>query len=105
MKKGMPYNEAYRPRVPLEVIKASPAYELLIKEAREHWREVGRKEGGVKMLSLIIAERFPKLKVAQKIRRIRDVALLQQICVQSLDVKDAAALRKLLDEAIKSQSQ
>lgn len=95
--------------IPLEVYKESPAIEFLIDKSKDHWKEEGRKEGGVQALSetlrLLIASRFPKLKVAQKIKRIRDAALLQQLCLEVGGMPDAAALRKRLDEAIKSQDQ
>ena len=107
MKKDDSYSDFFSWLIPLEVIKLSPAYELLIKDAREYWREVGRKEGEVQMMSEIlrslVAKRFPKLKITQKIKRIRNAALLQQLVVEAAEIQDAAALRKRLDEAIKSQ--
>ena len=57
----------------------------------------------LRILRRIIAECFPQMKVPKKINRIRDVVLLQQLSIEVLKAKDAAALRKRLDEAIKSQ--
>ena len=107
MKKDDSYSDFFSWLIPLEVIKLSPTYEFLIKDAREYWREVGRKKGEVQMMSEIlrslVAKRFPKLKITQKIKRIRNAALLQQLVVEAAEIQDAAALRKRLDEAIKSQ--
>ncbi len=95
--------------IPIEVYKESPAIEFLIDKSKDHWKEEGRKEGGVQVLSetlrLLIASRFPKLKVAQKIKRIRNAALLQQLCLEVGETPDAASMRKRLDEAINSQDQ
>jgi hypothetical protein len=95
--------------IPPEVYKESPAIDFLIDKSKDHWKEEGRKEGGVQMLSetlrLLIASRFPKLKVAQKIKRVRDAALLQRLCVEVIKLPSAAAVRERLDEAIKSQDQ
>ncbi len=99
--------------IPPEVYKESPAIEFLIGKSKDHWkeegREEGREEGGVQALSetlrLLIASRFPNLKVSQKIKRIRHAALLQRLCVEVTELPNAAAVRKRLDEAINSQDQ
>lgn len=107
--------------IPLEVLKQSPAYDFLINEGKDRWKEegieigieVGRKKGLVEgeiksaaqSLRLLIADRFPRMKVAQKIRGIRNVALLQQLILEAASAQDAAAFRKRLDEAIESQAQ
>lgn len=110
--------------IPLEVLKQSPAYDFLINEGKDRWREegievgreVGREEGreeglaegeinsAAEMLRLLIARRFPRMKVSQKIKRLRDAVLLRQLGLEVIEVKDAAELRKRLDEAIKSQA-
>jgi len=94
--------------IPLEIMKESPAYEFLINEGKDRWMEEGEIVGEIKsaaeMLRMLIARRFPGLKVTQKISRIRDAALLRQLGLEVLEMPDAAAVRKRLDEAIKSQS-
>lgn len=93
--------------LPLRVYKESPMYEFLIEEGKDRWKEEGIKEGELKsaaeMLRLLIAKRFPQMKATQKIKRIRDAALLRQLCLEMIEIPDANALRKRLDEAIKSQ--
>lgn len=94
--------------IPLHIMKESPAYEFLINEGKDRWKEEGIAEGEIisaaEMLRMLIASRFPDLKVMQKIRRIRDAALLRQLGLEVLKMPDAAAVRKRLNEAIKSQS-
>ena len=93
--------------IPLEVLKESPTYEFLINEGKDRWKEEGIREGEIKSaaetLSLLIAKRFPRMKATQKIKRIRDAALLRQLCLEVIELPDAAALRKRLDVVIKSQ--
>lgn len=101
--------------IPLEVLKQSPTYDYLINEGKDRWKEEGRREGvkegrkegernfAAETLRLLIAKRFPKMKVAQRIKRIRDAALLRQLVLEIGEMPDAATLRKRLDEAIKSQ--
>ncbi|MGH9846466.1 MAG: hypothetical protein ACREEM_47825, partial [Blastocatellia bacterium] len=60
-------------------MKESPAYEFLINEGKDRWIEEGEVKSAAEMLRLLIASRFPDLKVMQKIRRIRDAALLRQL--------------------------
>ena len=76
-------------------------------EAREEIRKPKEKDVrmALRILRRIIAECFPQMKVPKKINRIRDVVLLQQLSIEVLKAKDAAAMRKRLDEAIKSQDQ
>lgn len=91
--------------IPPEVYKESPAIEFLIDKSKDHWKEEGQMEFAAETLRLLIASRFPTLKVSQKIKRIRNAALLQRLCVEVTKLPDAAAVRKRLDEAIKSQDQ
>lgn len=94
--------------IPLRILKETPGYEFLINEGKDRWKEEGRIEGQrestAEMLRLLIAKRFPRMKVAPKIKRIRDAAVLQQLCLAVHEVKDAASMRRRLDQAIKSQS-
>ncbi len=90
--------------IPLRVLKESPFYDYLINEGKDGWLAEGELKALAETLRLLIAKRFPKVNVTQKIKRIRDVAVLQQLCLEAGDLKDAAALRKRLDEVIKSQS-
>jgi hypothetical protein len=93
--------------IPLEVMKESPAYEFLINEGKDRWKEEGIAEGEIRsaaeMLRMLIVRRFPSMKVAQKIKRIRNAVTLRHLCLEVSEAKDAATLRKLLDEAIKAQ--
>ena len=94
--------------IPLEVLKESPTYEFLINEGKDRWKEEGIKEGEIKsaaeMLRLLIAKRFPRMKVTQKIKRIHDAALLRELGLEVIELPDAAALHKRLDAAIKAQN-
>jgi hypothetical protein len=109
--------------IPLEVLKESPTYEFLLNEGKDRWKEEGlraglrkgrrqgrqegRQEGRVEsaaeILRLMIVERFPRVAVTQKLKQLRDVALLEQLCLE-VGKPPNAALRKRLDEAIKAQS-
>jgi hypothetical protein len=91
--------------IPPEVYKESPAIEFLIDKSKDHWKEEGSVEALSETLRLLIASRFPNLKVSQKIKRIRNAALLQRLCVEVIKLPSAAAVRARLDEAIKSQDQ
>lgn len=90
--------------IPLRILKESPTYEFLINEGKDRWKEEGEIKSAAETLRMLIARRFPKLRVMQKIKRINDPALLRQLCVETTEIRDAAALRKRLDEAIKSQN-
>ncbi len=118
--------------IPLRILRESPTYEFLINEGKDRWkaegieeglrkglrrgiqkglqkgRQKGLQEGQVQALSellrLMIARQFPRLRVAQKIMRIHDPALLRQLVLEATEIQDAAALHKRLNEAIKSQN-
>ena len=90
--------------IPLRVLKESPFYDYLINEGKDGWLAEGELKALAETLRLLIAKRFPKINVTRKIKSIRDVAVLQQLCLEAGDLKDAAALRKRLDEVIKSQT-
>ncbi len=101
--------------IPLRVLKESPFYDYLINEGKDEWlaegiekgRQEGRQEGqrelAADLLRLFISRRFPRVNVTRKIKLIRDAATLQQLCLEVGDLKDAAALRKRLEAAIKAQ--
>lgn len=88
--------------IPIEAIQESPGFQFLIDKNKDHWVEEGSLRSLSEVLRLMIARHFPKLKVEQKIKRIKDAALLQQLCVEVTELPDAAAVKRRLDEAIKS---
>ncbi|HMV84778.1 MAG TPA: hypothetical protein PLD20_15365 [Blastocatellia bacterium] len=88
---------------PLEVLKQSPTYDFPINEGKDRWIEEGQQRFASEPLRLMIRKRFPKLNVSQKIKRIHNPAVLQQLMLEINEVPDAVALRKRLDKAIQSQ--
>jgi predicted transposase YdaD len=106
--------------IPLEQLKDSSFYQYILEEGekiglsrgieegkregkREGIRE-GRKEAAAESLRLLVEKRFPKLDVKKEIAQIRDVALLQQLCVELLDMPDARAFRRRLNAILKAKS-
>lgn len=95
----------------MELMKESWVYQDIVKKGRDEGRAEGRAEGDLegqlkmarKMLSQFIARRFPNAKVARKVAQLHDVAVLQQLCLEFSEIQDMVALRKRLDEAIRSQ--
>ncbi|MCI0489678.1 MAG: hypothetical protein L0229_24075, partial [Blastocatellia bacterium] len=80
--------------IPLDQLKESSMYQLIAEE--------GLKEGSAETLRLMIAKRFPELDVTDEISRISDPSILQQLCVEMIDIPDAASLEKRLAEILKS---
>jgi hypothetical protein len=80
--------------IPIEQLKESSFYQYIA--------EIEQREALAKMLRLLIAKRFPGLNVAAEIERIHNAAVLQQLCVEMIDMPDAATLQKRLAEATES---
>ena len=103
--------------IPLEELKESSFYKFIVEEGMKEGREKGlqerlqeglqqglqqgKVETAAEMLLMLVAKRFPGLDVATEIERIRDAAVLQQLCLEVIDMPDAAALEKRLAEIIK----
>lgn len=107
----------------MELIEESPLYHYVVDKGRAEGRAEGRVEGHAKglakgltkgltkgqleamrnLLSQHIARRFPTVHVAKKLAQLHDVAVVQELCLEFNEIQDAVALRKRLDEAIKSQ--
>ncbi|MCI0487863.1 MAG: hypothetical protein L0229_14825, partial [Blastocatellia bacterium] len=65
-------------------------------QGREQGIQQGEAEGFRKALHLIVSKRFPNLDVDEEISRIRDFAVLQQLCEEAMDAPDAASFKKRL---------
>ena len=113
---GVKYNLAdllaivWRNRMDLmELIQESSLYHYVVDQGRAEGHAKGRAEGQVElaqeMLHHLIEHRFPTARVAKKVAQLHDVAALKQLCFEFNEIQDMVALRKRLDEAIKSQKQ
>jgi predicted transposase YdaD len=95
--------------IPLDQLRESSFYQLIaeegLKEGREQGLQQGKAEEAAEILRLLIAKRFPKLDVASEIGRIRDVTFLQQLCLEVVDLPDAAALQRRLAEILESEAE
>ncbi len=107
--------------IPWEQFKESSFYQLIMEEGRAEGREEGRAEGreegraegrregelktAVEMLRLLAAKRFPGLQLGDELERIRDVAALQQLCVDLIDLPDEAALRQRIAALLAADKQ
>ncbi|MCI0486766.1 MAG: hypothetical protein L0229_09220, partial [Blastocatellia bacterium] len=84
--------------IPLDQLKESSMYQLIAEEGLKE----GLKEGAAETLRLMIAKRFPELDVRDEISRISDPSVLQRLCVEMIDMPDAASLQKQLTAILKS---
>jgi len=84
--------------IPLEQLKESSFYRWIVQEGLKEGREEGEIKGAATALRMLIAKRFPNLQVDEAIDRIRDASLLQQLCVEVIEIQDEATLQRRLTE-------
>lgn len=82
--------------VPLHILKETPFYQSI----REEGREEGKREKTIEMFLKLATNRFPGLKVGDELKQIRDLAALEQLCLELDRIPDEAALRIRLSALI-----
>ncbi|MEW6125551.1 MAG: hypothetical protein AB1757_00695 [Acidobacteriota bacterium] len=94
--------------IPIEQLKESSFYQLVLQEGERKGEKRGEKKGerrgeikgAAESLTMMVAKRFPNLNVSAEIKRIQNAALLQQLCVELLDMPSADVLKKRLSEIL-----
>lgn len=82
--------------VPLHILKETPFYQSI----REEGREEGKREKTIEMFLKLATNRVPGLKVGDELKQIRDLAALEQLCLDLDRIPDEAALRIRLSALI-----
>ncbi len=102
-----------RGMIPLEQLKDSSMYEYIVEEGlregrrkglqegREEGREEGKFEGIAEALLIVLGKRFPDMDASKEIRAIRDVAALEKLLAEAMDISDAAVFQKRIIEVTK----
>ncbi len=84
--------------LPMEVLKESEMYKLIIEEGLEQGLEQGREEGRraslIDLLQRMAGRKFPGLALDAEIESLRDLGALEQLCLDFEQFADAAALRQ-----------
>ena len=96
---------------PLESLRESSFYQIILDEGREEGRDEGREEGFekgeretlIKLLRQMAAKRFPGFEIEDEIEQVKDLALLERLCLDLDQVPDADALRVRLAALIPKQ--
>jgi predicted transposase YdaD len=88
--------------IPWEQLKESSVYQHILKEGKKEGLEEGIEKGKLEaireMLNLLIEKRFPGLDLAPEIGRIADLAALERLCLEVIELPDAEAIKKRVSE-------
>jgi hypothetical protein len=85
-----------RGMIPFTEFKDSSFYQYVLEE--------GEIKNAAKALLMLVKNRSPKLNVTRQIKRIQDAAVLQQLCVEEINMPNVVALKKRHDEILESKS-
>ena len=86
--------------IPLEQLKESSVYQLIVEEGLKEGRRQGEVKGRAETLRRLVEKRFPGLNVASQIERIGDAQVLQELILEVTDMTDGAALEKRLAQIL-----
>lgn len=86
------------PMIPMHILKESSFYQMAVDE--------GREEGLLKLVALfrhLAARRFPGVEFGPEVERVRDLDVLEQLCLDLDRIQDEQALRARLAELAASK--
>jgi predicted transposase YdaD len=88
--------------IPMHILKESSFYQMAVDEGREE----GLEKGLSKLMDLfrqLAARRFPGVEFGPEVERVRDLDVLEQLCLDLDWIQDEQALRARLAELAESK--
>ena len=83
-----------------EVLRETPMYQDILEEGREEGREEGHRQALFSLIDRFTARRFPNSSPVEEVQMIRDLNVLEQLCLDMERFSDLEAFRQwILDLA------
>jgi predicted transposase YdaD len=86
--------------VPLHILKETPFYQEIREEGREEGFEKGERKKLIEMFRKLATKHFPAFEVGEELEQVRDLAALEQLCLDLDQIQDEATVRARLAELI-----
>ncbi len=82
------------------ILKETPFYQFIREEAFDEGFEEGFEEGErrvlIEMFRKLVAQHFPGLEIGEELEQVRDLAALEQLCLNLDQIPDETTLRARL---------